>query len=207
MKNIEKIKEDISVYTQLLESHGVTKLYEGNTKNGNQVLMADGNSGVVFSIEYVPATHNVEIRTSSNQTEKFPTYEILNSLKDNCPLFSKFLVNSREALPLMSIVEEEQLPFVAPMSARLEILPGAPEDVTNIYYCCGTVPGISQDTLEKIEEQYLADEATRKTMIDEICESKLTYFPEVLIDFYPSEDAEYNMSNNNKSQVKKNYFI
>ena len=82
MKNIEKIKEDISVYTQLLESHGVTKLYEGNTKNGNQVLMADGNSGVVFSIEYVPATHNVEIRTSSNQTEKFPTYEILNSLKD-----------------------------------------------------------------------------------------------------------------------------
>ena len=44
-------------------------------------------------------------------------------------------------------------------------------------------------------------------MIDEICESKLTYFPEVLIDFYPSEDAEYNMSNNNKSQVKKNYFI
>ena len=92
-------------YSQLLQSRGCVKFYQGSIDEGYQTLLLDGNSGTIFSVEVNPNTKQVEIRTNRNQRKSFQTEEIIDRCSLVAPLFSDYTVKDYWDLPLISLEE------------------------------------------------------------------------------------------------------
>ena len=157
MSNDKKIIDTAYEFVQLLTSVGCKTIYQNDKSDDFQVLMLDGNSGTVFSIETLPWTNTAEIRTDRNQHDSFPTEDIINRIGTGAPLFSNYTVHNYLDIPFVSLVEEKKMLNFAPMFARIDVLQGGPEDASLVYYTTGSVPGVPQEKVLEIEMQYQYD--------------------------------------------------
>jgi len=88
---------------QLLASAGCKTIYKSDETDFFQVLMLDGNSGTIFSIETLPWTNTAEIRTDRNQHYRFPTEDIINRIGTDAPLFSDYTVDNYWDIPFIPL--------------------------------------------------------------------------------------------------------
>lgn len=202
MNQQQKLKSTINLYAKALEYRGFFKFYESNSiKQGYQVLMAEGNSGVIFSIEVDPSTNKVEIRSDVTQRNgEFYTIDILERLQSKYPLFSDFMVATLEDLPLISLAEEEQLPFIMPLQSRISLYVPNVKLKNNQIHFSQNLPAHLKSRLTEISNQYYADISIANTKASEIRESKILNLPKQFIEFYPvnSEIYEYDEKGNSK---------
>ena len=184
-------------YSQLLESRGCVKFYQGSTGEGYQTLLLDGNSGTIFSVEVNPNTKQVEIRTNRNQRKSFQTEEIIDRCSLVAPLFSDYTVKDYWDLPLISLEEENNLPFCATPHERVELLMGAGEDAIEVYRTTGKVPNVDDEEIRNVEEMFKIDMQRFKQLVFDMLSEKTKDLPEnIKSKYYPDvvdSEAVYSM--------------
>lgn len=194
-KEREKKIFQVSEYEQLLQSVGCRTFYVGEENQGFQRLLFDPNSGVIFSIEFIPSKKQAEIRVSNSEKNVFSTASILEGISCGVPLFSQYKTHEYWNLPLISLEEEYHLPSCPPMHARILALPGAPDDADEAYYQVGQVPGVDSNLILFVEQQYCHDVEKYNEVANQILQNKIEtlpvvlqkhyhYFPEKKIDVY-----------------------
>lgn len=184
MSNDKKIIDTAYEFVQLLTSVGCKTIYQNDKSDDFQVLMLDGNSGTVFSIETLPWTNTAEIRTDRNQHDSFPTEDIINRIGTGAPLFSNYTVHNYLDIPFVSLVEEKKMLNFAPMFARIDVLQGGPEDASLVYYTTGSVPGVPQEKVLEVEMQYQYDVDKFNLQMNSIIDDRMSLLPQSVQEFY-----------------------
>lgn len=184
MSNDNKIIDTAYEFVQLLTSVGCKTIYQNDKSEIFQVLMLDGNSGTVFSIETLPWTNTAEIRTDRNQQDSFPTEDIINRIGTGAPLFSNYTVNNYLDIPFVPLVQERKMLKFLPLFARIETLQGSPEEASLVYYTTGIVPGVPQEKVLEVEMQYQYDVDKFNLQMNSIIDDRMSLLPQSVQEFY-----------------------
>lgn len=180
----KKLIQDANRLAQMLISSGCKTIYQGDENEGFQTLLLDGNSGTIFSVEVVPGTNSAEIRTNRRQHYQFPTQDIIARASSDTPLFSTWKAENYWNIPLVPLAEESSLLNFSPLHARIDVLRDGPEYPDLVYFTTGILPGVSQERIQAVEEQYIHDVANFNTSVENIIHEKMSRLPEAVQDFY-----------------------
>lgn len=188
MNNNENLTDKAYELVHLLTSKGCKTIYQNDENDFFQVLMLDGNSGSIFSIETLPWMNSAEIRTNRNQRYEFPTEDIVNRIGTDAPLFSDYTVENYWDIPFVPLAQEIVMLDFYPLFARIDVLQGAPEEAALIYYTTGTVPGVAKEKVLETEMQYQQDVNHFNSQMNNIINQKMNLLPEPVQKFYNYND-------------------
>ena len=184
MKDSNDAFDRVFEYSELLESRGCNKFYQGSKEDGGQILLLDGNSGTIFSVEVNPYTNEAEIRTHRKQKTMFPTEVVLDRICRTAPLFSDYTVEDFWDLPLISLQEERNLPYCTTPHERVELLMGAGEDAAEVYRETGMIPFVGDEKIRQAENDFLMELAAFNRNVADLLDKKTSNLPDEVMNRY-----------------------
>lgn len=190
MKDSNDAFDRVFEYSELLESRGCNKFYQGSKEDGGQILLLDGNSGTIFSVEVNPDTNEAEIRTHRKQKTVFPTEVVLDRICRTAPLFSDYTVEDFWDLPLISLQEERNLPYCTTPHERVELLMGAGVDAAEVYRATGKIPFVDDQKIRQAENEFLTELASFNREVVDLLHKKTEHLPDEIIDRYTPTKLE-----------------
>lgn len=173
-------------YIHTLESSGFQRFFQGYEKQGYQTLLVEPNSKAMCSVEIVPGTDKAIIRTNASNNYIFDTEQVIDLIAQENPDFSSLTPSKIQDLPLISLAEEQVLPYCAPLYDRIDRLTGSLEATADTYFATGVIPGYSREFVCDLEREYILDDCRAQIARENVIKQKLEYFPEDIAEFYRS---------------------
>lgn len=173
-------------YIRALENSGFQRFFQGYEKQGYQTLLVEPNSKAICSVEIVPDTDKAIIRTKASNNYSSDTKQVIELIAQENPNFSSLIPSRVQDLPLISLAEEQALPYCAPLYDRIDKLTGSLEATADTYFATGVIPGYSREFVRDLEREYILDDCRAQIARENVIKQKLEYFPEDIAEFYRS---------------------